>query len=353
MIEYIHPWDSIEKIEQNIKKSQALWLEECYPVPLGQTSDHYVYQFEKLVEKNPDKIFFYHNCPEFLNGKQYSNVIWLPITMIKRAWKMKKYKYSINFSAPREKNFMYFGGEKTRVHRTLVNFWLGSNINKNLFLFTNKNNNNLNHYKKLIETSSKKYKLNVRKQLGDKWVNHPDGFHASTEMFFSTFLSEFFSKCNISLVTEANDYELYSGLTEKTLNSFFSGCFPLWVGSYKITYYLKKLGFEMYDFIDYTHLNTTNRADLTLQGLESNKEILLDNNRLNDLRIDYQKQLEYNHAVILNHEKWLDQFKKEFHLFLNFINQREKQTTEKNKSLIENYLQVDYYKYLMNYFDNV
>lgn len=356
MIEYIHPSDSLETVAKNIEKSEALWLEECYPGPLEQTTDFHVKKFEELIIDNPNKIFFFNNCPEFSNGITPSNVIWLPITTIRRAWQMKRYQieqasHQVNFYSPRPKNLVYIGG-KSRINRTLVNFWLGSNVDKNLLLYQNKGNNNLRKFEQLIKSSAYRYKLHPRKQLGDNWVEKSKDIGVN-EFFVKFLLPKYFEQSNVALVTEANDYELFSGLTEKTFHAFYSGCFPLWLGNYKIDFYLKKLGFEMYDFLDYSHLHTTNRVDLTLLGLENNKNIFSDNNILNDLRSQYQQLLKYNHNLILQPEQWLQQFRNEFVLFLKFVKYREKHIDTIEESFVYTRIQPKYYAFILNYFDNV
>lgn len=318
MITIINPYDSWDEIESKIKKSDALWLNDHYPGTPTNFSSTDTEIFEKYIQDNPDKIFFFSNCPEMTHLKTSNNVIWLPFFLTYCSFKLSVYKKNhIHIDLHRKNNLVFIGGQD-RLNRTITNCWLASNFDRNKIKFTNWKNNNIARLVDLLKSSIIKPLPNLSKQLGDNHESVPSSW-SQQDIFFEVLLPKYFSQCNVSIVTEANGYELSSAMTEKSLNAFYSGCFPLWVGSYKIDYYLKLLDFVLYDFIDHSHCSTKNRADLTLLGLENNKHVFSDNEKLNDLRSDYGLEIQHNFKMSTNYQNLIKKFSHEWRLLLDLL----------------------------------
>ena len=197
-----------------------------------------------------------------------------------------------------------------REQRLLCSFWLfnNSNIAKKGFYTQSFKVNKLTAIRLKELTRNTSFEHFQREILPPNWIdyknNSPERYldnvkGGNAEIFFSV-LGKYFSASTFSIITEPTFWEKGCMITEKYLMSIYGKCIPIFSGSYGLPDALKQLGFDIFDdVVDHSSQWELHPGLRTLQSLELNKDILL-NNRIK--KQDYIKRLNNNIEIVRDYK---------------------------------------------------
>lgn len=191
-------------------------------------------------------------------------------------------------------------GGKTRINRTLASHWLAKNYPTNHLLWNLTHNNSLVPIADIIKSSSYYKKSHIRKNLflSDTFVPQEMIGEDQYQIFINYLLPKFLSKTLLSIVIDIAGVELANILTEKSLYAFAGKTLIFLTGTYQIDMILKKLGFVIFDKIfDYENLHSQDRYELTVKGLENNKEKILSYEFIQDAYSQFSKEIIHNYDL--------------------------------------------------------
>lgn len=334
----ISPTDTLDQIHKKIQMDDVFYLPDHFNLPgipnhktIADIITSNLTDLDKIIINNPNKLFFFSNHPQFIDI-QPDNCIFLPLYFMAAMFQHKQHGKWPEISLDKKNFTTCTIGGKTRWHRTLLSFWCAIFLDKNKFRYTMIDNNDLTELLPLVEISNCKIKLNKKKFLKKQFIidNNLPLRHGATatwkyhdpSLFANYFLPEITGQSYINFVTEAHSLELHGALTEASIRPFVSYNFPLWLGCYKHHKLFRKLGFDVFgDIITHRHLNTLDRYQSVIQGLEDNKHLFNDIDLCHEHYIDQQKRLEHNKMLALDVNHFFDLFRNDLKLFFNHCKQ--------------------------------
>ena len=194
--------------------------------------------------------------------------------------------------------------------RLLCSFWLfnNSNIAKKGFYTQSFKADKLTAIQLKELTRNTPFENLQREILPPNWIEYKNSparkylknvKGGNAEIFFSV-LGKYFSASTFSIITEPTFWEKGCGMTEKYLMSIYGKCIPIFASSYRLPDALKRLGFDIFDdVVDHSYQWELHPGLRTLQSLELNKDILLDN-RIK--KQDYIKRLNNNIEIVRDYK---------------------------------------------------
>tara|TARA_E500000318_G_scaffold103793_1_gene109206 strand:- start:187 stop:1269 length:1083 start_codon:yes stop_codon:yes gene_type:complete len=333
----ISPKDPIDHIQSKIQRDDVFCIPDHFNlpgIPNHETSIEYTKtnstKLDEIVLSNPNKLFFFFNNPQFVNG-QPNNCIFLPLYFMCQIFQHKQHGRWPEISLEKKNFTTCTIGGRNRWHRSFLSFWCALYLKSDKFRYTMMENNDLTELVPLIESSACKVKLDKKKFLHKKYIidsNLPLRYGAVDEwsyddpsFFYNYLMPEITGQSYINFITEAHSLELHGALTEMSIRPFISYNFPLWLGSYKHHKLFRKLGFDVFgDVLKHNHLSTLDRYQSVIQGLEDNKHLFDDIDLCHEHYIDQQKRLEHNKRLALDIDHFFDVFRKDLKLFIDYYN---------------------------------
>jgi len=265
---------------------------------------HYL---EQMIIDYPNCIFIFDNHPWI----DADNVIWFPMTWLDCVMNNEYKNIQIDWNNKRNFTSHYLSG-KYRISRVLTNFWLAKKYPIDQLTYLNKpGNNTLDPLIDILISSRyrKVHHLDHKKYLEENWLPRPDGLWNNNSFFTNKLYKHFHSQSYLSILPADNNIEISTTTSEKIFQALVSGVLILHLGNYKVHHLLKNLGFEIFDnFFDFDHLDSTDRYNITIGGLESNKNKIIDHQIIENQWFENQKKLKFNHKLCLNRKYWLEMF---------------------------------------------
>jgi len=203
-------------------------------------------------------------------------------------------------------------GGRTRINRTLASHWLAKNYNLDELITNWVDNNDLSLIQDVIKHSPYFNKSHIKTKLFLKptWQSSDIVGGRNVDRCVQHFVPNLFNKSLLSIVVETMGIEMNNDVDEKTLYTMSSRCLVFHTGCYQIDDLLKRIGFNVFDDIfDLSHCQIDDRYALTIMGFENNKEIIQNNQLLQELWHSHHREIEHNFTIACRSDHLENYFK--------------------------------------------
>ena len=319
-------WLSDQEIEQQFDATTRFCLIHEPPnEPGGGTA--YGYQAEILDRGFTfmDQMMTTYRNVQFLTKwwhpkmKDYDNVAFYPggsFLFLQPQFPNRPLNLPIHYNKTVE--CMVSGGTK-RINRILAGYWLAKHMPKEKLLSNWQEVSELHEVVEVINRSPyyKKSHIKHKRFLPTTFITKPAGTQGERIMhlFLNHQVPNYHNRSFVCMVPESVGVELGCILTEKTMAAFAGKNFLLSLGNYKVNELLKDLGFETFDhLLDNSHLDLQDRYGMTICGLENNKELMCDFDRLQTAYHENIQMIEHNYNLATKSNSLIYKYKKEIQL---------------------------------------
>jgi hypothetical protein len=126
-----------------------------------------------------------------------------------------------------------------------------------------------------------------------------NGQYKNSEVYQHLLQKTVFEPSCVSLITEPAFYERETIHTEKTIMAMYAGTIPIWVGGWRLPYYTKSLGFDIFDdIVDHSYQDLPDPLDRCYYAIERNLELLTDLDQAKTFVAQNHARLQHNLTLL-------------------------------------------------------
>ena len=333
-----HPLMSDQELAQGIGNHTKFALFFDHYTDSFGGNDVKEYTAQKKLPMAEQLMLAYPNC-QFITDTQsiisrnQDNVLYVPFMFCDVALNSINEQFHIDWSVTRPKTVNHMGAGP-RPCRILTAFWLAKNYPLDQLIYSNMDTR-LDMVSWIIRASdyaSPKH-LAVKKILDPKWYDFDhikqkfmsdrqgvmlppfDVLIPRRQNLYFGVVPYIKNQSYVSIQTDSNNYTPHSRHTDKLFQSMLGGNITLHVGNYMATEYIQHMNLETFDHVfDHSHLASKDPYRLTIEGLENNKHLIADHQKIEQIWFENVPKLKHNHEMVKNGQHWRDFFSKEFAL---------------------------------------